>query len=154
MRRADYDEYAQRLEEAHNRLGKAQKYYEEALRNAGLSIEQGVVRYADSPSNTSIAPTWEAQRAAQVRTYEAETRIADIEKIARRGVQAVKAVHSDINAGINANESMHPALENGLREIEDATKNAATFLISQHAGYTNQHVTNQHVDYGNGYQIR
>ena len=135
--REEYDQYLRRLEDQHRQH---MEQIRKALENSGLEIEGEVVRYAESRPGTSIAPTWEAQRLAQIRTYEAETRISDIEKIARRGVQAVIAVHSDINA----NESMHPAFENGLREIEDETKKAAIFLIGKHAGYVDDRANNGH----------
>jgi malate synthase len=152
MRRDEYEEIIRRLkdenrqlrEEVQNPQGAAHSYYKDVLKDVGLEVEKGVVRYSDSPPNAPIAPTWAAQRAAQTRSYEDDTCIADIERIAERSVEALITVHNKINA----NAPMHPALENGLREFEDAVKNAGLFRISQRVGYTNQVAS---YDY-NGYQ--
>jgi hypothetical protein len=57
--------------------------------------------------------------------------MATLATIGVTGVRAVIAVHEEINS----HPSMHPALENELRELEEETVAAAKFLIRKHAGY-------------------
>ena len=133
LRRMEY-EYRQHLKEVQEALSKLRNRYEDGLNNAGLEMDRkGIVRYADNASKASVAPTYQAEMLVQARSYEVETRMADINKIAQDGIQAVIDAYSKIEA----NQPMPKTLENQLREIQEKVKEATNFVIGQHAGYTN-----------------
>lgn len=129
MRRDDYEEDLRRMEyEYHQRL----KAVQEALNKAGLEMDRkGVVRYTGNPSNAAIAPTYQAEQFMRVRSYEVETRMADIEGVAINGVRTVIKVYNEIEG----NKPMPETLENQLREIQEEVTKATNFVIGQRAGY-------------------
>ncbi len=112
--------YAMMAEEQSERHRRASNAY--VARTIGLGLDE---------NGNLLPPTWEAQRLAQVRDYEAVTRMNGLGKLGVTGVEAVVAVHK----AINDNQPMHPALENELRELEEETVAAARFIIRRHAGY-------------------
>jgi hypothetical protein len=77
-----------------------------------------------------LAPVWQAQQLAEARTYEALTRVADLGRIGRAGVESVARVH----AAINDLGDVHPALHNELRQIETETVEAVISILRRHGG--------------------
>src|SRR5690348_16312062 len=106
--------------DAHERLlNPTRQYYQGALKESGLQIHQGKI-YS--------APTWEAERQAEVRKYEAQYRIAGLSELGETAIDAIAGVSRKIDP-----EFIHPATQSGMRAVEETVTRGVIEVIARYA---------------------